>query len=222
MANDATVPVEAVITEGLFPTFDAGSRAYFNTFQGVTNSAPWALYKQLYDEYRVLALEVMVCPTASLPSVEIALNTFEPIRMGLYSYRAGLDVPAIPSTFPQVAQFDDFMWCNTTKSTSKTIRMSGTYESNFVSTEPSGTPQESDTGVGLWLDNILTGEYTYTPSVVVKWRVQFRSTKPLAASLAAVSRTKAEDVPKGATAKPADAAALAQLALQLLAAAQDG
>lgn len=214
LANNSSVPVEVLITSAQLLTLSQASPAGVFNFRDVTGATQWDNYKQLYDEYRVLGMEMLQPPTAEL---DLSGRDADPL-IAMWSYRAGLDLPQAPSSLQEAAMYDDFTWCSNAQQTIKSIRMNGTYESNFFSTDAStATELESDTGLGVGCFSDFAEATVLSLPVVLKWRVQFRGTKAvtLGAKRAVATSVPLRPDPSPAV-KTADAAGLLTLARALL------
>ncbi len=169
LANYSMEPVEVVLAiGGSYAVSPSTSLAFTFTNKGalagvvgVQGTQGWAPFSQLYDEFRVLGLEVMIPPTAALTGSLIALFAQRPAQDGF----------VLPTTLALASQYDDFRFANNVTPTTMEVRMSGSDEASWQSTDTTATVDDVYTGVGIW-----NGDATTLP-IVGKWRVQFRSTK---------------------------------------------
>jgi hypothetical protein len=141
----------------------------------VTNSAQFALMQAVYEEFRVLGLEVIIAPTYT------ATVDTQPIV--IFPRREPQDALDVSLSFAEVGGFQGMTFCNLVTPTKKMIKMSGTPEANWLSTDVTNNIPAIHTGFGIWSDITID---VYAQLV---WRVQFRSTKSTTASMQRVRGT---------------------------------
>lgn len=179
LVNQSTQPIEVTITQTGFSGTPNRANYYFNgptgatgSNIGVNNNAQFADYALLYDEFRVLGMQLCVAPTFG----ELCF---------MAAFRSVEDPPAPGTSFAEIAQFSGFRFCSTTHQQTMSIKMDGTDEAQWVSTDTTTAATEFKyTGIVLAGGNVL-------PANVVTWRVQFRSTKPVGQS---VPRRRVQDL----------------------------
>ncbi len=180
LANNSTQPIETVLAYGQYASvapnasvaYCFSNKAATASVVGVQQAPGWADYANLYDEYRVLGLELQVAPGM----VVLDSATRVPVLM-LGGFRSAQDVPPLPTSVVQAAQYDDFVYCNLVAPTHHAIRMVGTDEAGWQSTDTTATLDEAFSGVFVFNNG---GASNTSVPAVVKWRVQFRSTKATA------------------------------------------
>jgi len=186
-ANQSSAPVELVISQG-FQLAAANSGAWYFLFASpasltdVYSCISTTQFQQLatvYDEFRVLGLQCVFPPLESRYTAQLEGGTsFLTSSFPAYTWakREPTDEPAMTIGFPAAAASDGFKFCSTTHQTKMTVKMSGTPESNWMSTDVSTYPPTDNTGIGFGVDSHFT-EASQTIWVAATWRVQFRSAK---------------------------------------------
>lgn len=211
-ANQSTAPVEVVIAQGYSPSI-SGSAAYYYLFAhaasatqstSIVDTAQWQAMKEIYDEFRVLGIEVEAAPATFV--VLGGASWSLPPAAWMFAKREPTDAPDISLTFGEASAYDGFRFMNVVSSTKMSVKMNGTPEANWLSTDIANNVPTDYTGIGI---GTTTGN-AVTFNVKVSWRVQFRSSKATTALL----RLKHAKLPKNAqTSSEADADDEEELAL---------
>ncbi len=222
LANQLRQPVEQLISTGVVATVRSGTSggspsapqpAYFLLFNnditapvsnatGAEDATDWANFAGIFDEFRVLGMEVEVPPTGtSFPSASTG-------TWALSAFRGVEDGPDQPSTIGSALAFPGGKFCSATQPTRMSVKMDGTDEAQWLSTDAASSRQVKYTGISLvnpGLAQVLGTTATEASMLLrVTWRVQFRSVKP-AALTARVSATRTAPVaPGGSVSAPDD------------------
>lgn len=180
LANQSIRPIEVVISQGHVieatdPTGSASADFYFTAPPGelgVQNSPQWVNYSALYEEFRVLGLEVMVSPFIT--------GTTSPGDSGcvvLAGFRSVEDLVS-GANLTTILERDGAKFCNRHQPTRMSIKMNGADESEWLSTADVSANDQKGTGISLYAQ----GQPNLSLFVRLSWRVQFRSTKPVSST----------------------------------------
>jgi hypothetical protein len=195
-ANQSTAPVEVVIAQGYSPSI-SGTAAYYYLFAhpvaatqstSVCDTAQWQAVKEIYDEFRVLGIEVTAAP--AFFTINNLTAWALPPGAWMFAKREPTDAPDVALTFGEASAYDGFKFMNATSTTKMIVKMSGTPEANWLSTDITNNPPTDYTGMGVG----TTSSTAVTFNLQVAWRVQFRSSKATTALL----RLKQAKLPKNA------------------------
>lgn len=207
LANQLRQPVEQLICTGDFYEVTSGTMTgtapkptRFFTFNrdpaatvglqvvAVEDTVDWTNFAAVFDEYRVLGLEVHVAPMAAAETNVLANVVY------MSAFRGVEDAPDQPTTRPAVLSYGGGRFCNSSVPTSMSIKMDGTDEADWLSTDASSLRTVKYTGVAITplqaLSLAATEPNAYDVCVQVSWRVQFRSIKPGALTAARVKQTE--------------------------------
>jgi hypothetical protein len=161
--------------------FTFSNKAAVANIVGIQQTLAHPEYAKLYDEYRVLGVEVTVGPT----NVDSSTGALGPNITCTGTFRAAQDPAALPATLSDAAQYDDLQFSPTTMPVHRTIKMSGADEAAWQTTD--AVLLLDDTYTGVFFHNIYSLT-TQTFDFAVKWRVQYRSTKSLSLTRVAPAR----------------------------------
>jgi hypothetical protein len=129
----------------------------------VTNSTQFSAFANIYEEFRVLGCEMNIAP------VYTATVDTQPVVM--FPRREPSDTVDSSLTIQEVCAYQGMKFANLTAPTKMAVKMSGSPESSWASTDIINNVPIVHTGIGLWTD------YTIDVYAQLTWRVQFRGVK---------------------------------------------
>lgn len=168
--NGPTGNVEDSVVEVMsFAQFTGGSSVGLQNYQtatNVTNCADWSSFVTVYDECRVLGIELDWFPSTDagnstvVHSAGLAVTTHSPVN---------------PFPFTSITSMSDYNWkpFHTGKPLKLTWKMDSTEEAQFVPT----SAVVSQGALGFWAPYATTTASNSYGMIVVTFKVQFRGRK---------------------------------------------
>jgi hypothetical protein len=131
---------------------------------GVTGSADWSRFAGIYDECRIMGMEMQYVPNA--------INCTQVVQSA--GFTNVTNNPTNPGPFTSLSQvigYEDWRASNSGQPFRRVWRMSSTEEAQFVST--SSTPA-SQGWINIWFPNATTTGSAAYGFIIVTYVVQFR------------------------------------------------
>jgi hypothetical protein len=139
----------------------------------ICDTDDFADFGTLYDEFRVLGIEVFYPP----------YNYTDGSSRASLAIRSMTNLPDLTMTYAQATSFDGFRFHSTTSPNRMSVKMSGLPEAQWMTTNLGVPPPPIYSGVGHVA--IVSGAVAATTiTFYCSWRVQFRSAKSIGSTAA--------------------------------------